>query len=250
MSYVKMFEMVKNEMIEVLEDTTLDNFPEKIDVLSAHIDLMHSLTRLTFYKQNESVSNELLTDKMNADVSLNSSESKGDFESLQETQDTKFSTEEPIKDLPPSLKDDGGRSMYLFERKLEGGYVAKINGYVPEAIIRKQGLQHHDYVYAQEIESSGERKRFLYSLAKRAEESAPTDRVQISLCMLESRGKQLIVRESMDSTGEDFFKKHPNLEFVIQERDITRLFLEEGDLVDIAFYEGNIENQKVIWVHH
>ncbi|MBP1309203.1 hypothetical protein JOD82_002223 [Paenibacillus sp. 1182] len=45
MSYVKMFEMVKNEMIEVLEHTTLDDFSAKIDVISAHIDFMHSLTR-------------------------------------------------------------------------------------------------------------------------------------------------------------------------------------------------------------
>ncbi|MBP1309202.1 hypothetical protein JOD82_002222 [Paenibacillus sp. 1182] len=58
------------------------------------------------------------------------------------------------------------------------------------------------------------------------------------------------MRESMDSTGEEFFKKHPDLEFVIQERDIARLSLEEGDLVDIAFYERNIESQRVIWVHH
>ncbi|MFF2531271.1 DUF2325 domain-containing protein [Brevibacillus sp. NPDC058079] len=269
----EVFNLSKKELIETLQNSTLETILSQKELIQSYFEFFESMHRLLENKNKHShstiqeetslvaspvevlsVTNEVHNNESVPDVDSQDPEKQqeqGQVEVGNESQslfDKLLSEEQNQLQTYPHLVDS--RPVYLFERKLEGGFVPAIEGYVPEITLRKLDLQHHDYVYARELQSGfGERKRFIYDFAKRSENPGRTGRVQISFCLVESYDNNFFVRKSMESSSKAYLMENPELFFTLQDKDIERLGIKEGDLVDIAFYEDKPESFKVIWVH-
>jgi hypothetical protein len=250
--YEEVFESTKESLIEVLKKTTLNDYSLKQESISAHLEFIVSLKKMA--DCNKIINSELIIDEQPVEFIKNEENSLQVIESICNPEKELLEGFELINnetEISSSLTsvDDHGRMIYLFERKLEGGFLSAINAFVSEGTLRKLEVKHHDYLYAREIEPLDDRKRYVYSFAKRGDLSDPIARVQISYCLIELLEGKLIVRKSLESTSNNFFVNSGEFTFTLQERDIERLSLKEGDLVDIAFYENHMDTHKVIWVH-
>lgn len=146
-----------------------------------------------------------------------------------------------------SVLQNNGRRMYLFERKLRGGFLQEITAFVPEEFIRNHNLEHNCYLYAEEM--PGKQGKYRYELAKESEDTVCPNRTQIDFCLVK-RGDygRLYVDESY-KTGAIRIDEVP-YEFVIE--DIYAFNdgpIQAGDVIDIAFPTDNPSKMRVIWRH-
>ncbi|WPS85287.1 hypothetical protein SMD22_01280 (plasmid) [Brevibacillus halotolerans] len=263
----EVFESTKSDLIQTLQNATFENIMSKKELVDSYFTFFESMNLLMKCKSkdNEDVnieaSNPEITETTNfvnqEYVSKNTVQflDKQQVNSLQELNKKPNSLfEELLIEEENSFKSgnqsEHPRPMYRFERKLVGGYIPDIDGFVPEGIVRKLELHHHDYIYAKEITKSfGEPKKYMYEFAKRDDNPEQIERVQISYCKVESYNENLFIRESMEAQSNKYFLNNPKLLFELQPKDIEWFKIKEGDFVDIAFYRGNEKNCKVIWIH-
>lgn len=138
-------------------------------------------------------------------------------------------------------------NMYKVERKLRGAFVPDIEGYIPEAVVRMKNIEHGDYVYAKPIAShKAGQKRFEYELAKKSSETAPSGRIEYRACPVEKDGHMLVVNKS-SVTGEMIRVNDAPYSVLIRDSDIQQFDLQEGDVVDIAFYQNNPSTATIVW---
>ncbi|MED2003043.1 DUF2325 domain-containing protein [Brevibacillus laterosporus] len=141
------------------------------------------------------------------------------------------------------------RPMYLFERKILGGYLPKIDAIVPEGLVRRLGLEHHDYVYATEVASFHHFKKYHYELAKKADIVIQIDRVEYKYCPIELDGSLLVVRKSLETDLDIRIDGVPQ-SIRIPDFEISRIkpSLSEGDIIDIAFPDGKPELCRITYI--
>ena len=184
MDFEQIFETAKQEMMEDLEGLTLSNFLEKKELIYAHIHFMESIQELRESKMRCSQNNLDMHDESAVPSDINPPNAEQTREASLESQ-------------------EGERKMYLFKRSVLGGYLPELNAIVPEGIVRKLGLENHDYVYATEVPNSNpEKKKYVYELAKKAEHPIPCDRVQYNYCPIEMDGSIMVVRRSLEIDDE------------------------------------------------
>lgn len=230
MDFEQIFETAKQGMMEDLEGLTLNNFLEKKELIYAHIHFMESIQELRESKMRCSQNNLDMHDESAVPSDINPPNAEQTREASLESQ-------------------EGERKMYLFKRSVLGGYLPELNAIVPEGIVRKLGLENHDYVYATEVPNSNpEKKKYVYELAKKAEHPIPCDRVQYNYCPIEMDGSIMVVRRSLEIDDEIRIGEIP-YSVRIPDEDIIRLNLKEGDIVDIAFPTGKPEKCRVLFVH-
>lgn len=230
MDFDQIFDTAKQEMMKDLAGLTLSNFSEQKELIYAHIQFMESIQKLRESKVKCLPSNlDMLADST---ISSEIKSSEGE------------QTEEVF-----SESQEGERKMYLFKRAVLGGYIPELNAIVPEGIVRKLGLENHDYVYATEVPNSNpEKKKYIYELAKKAENPVPCDRVQYNYCPIEIDGSIMVVRRSLEIDDDIRINEVP-YSVRIPDEDIIRLNLQEGDIVDIAFPIGKPDKCRVLFVH-
>lgn len=228
MNIESLFEATKKDMIHTLERCRIEHMAVCHEAVTIYNQVLESLSRLDAFKKNHH------------DIFSDTSEAIVVQEEVQEISSVAALSTEPSNSLE--------RPMYVFERKLRGGYVPDINGFVPEAIVRRLDLHHHDYVYADEIPSESEdsRKWYTYELAKKVGAADPKERVQLNYCPVEREGNFLVVRKCLED-GNDIRIHDVPYTLLLNDEDIREFSIQEGDIIDVAYFDGKPERHKVLW---
>lgn len=156
--------------------------------------------------------------------------------------------EEEVIIVDDTIKDKA----YPFERKLKGGFVDEINGWVPEKIVRELELRHGDLVYAYEIplpENQDSPPHYSFEVAERRHQPEPPNRVQLNLCRV--KDDRLLDRFVVEETVNGALLKYNDspMMFSLDPEDVRAFNLEDGDIIDIAYYKGKEDKPKVLWKH-
>lgn len=140
--------------------------------------------------------------------------------------------------------------VYQFHRNLRGGYINELEAFVPEAIVRRLGIKHGDYLKADKAQTDyGRSQRYMYTLVEKGNEPEREERVQYNLCqMLQDESGEFYVDHSIESDESIVVNGEP-CKITVCDREIKEFNLVVGDLVDVAFYTGSADKSKVIWKH-
>ncbi|MCU5282433.1 DUF2325 domain-containing protein [Bacillus cereus] len=247
-------EQIKKELVQTIECLTLEHLDEHKKVIKKYFDVLESIKGLE--KKKKSLHNVLAdnTKQLKEDVHIENTE---DSNVEAETTDFKEKKSDSIKSEDKEIEnneihnslDIAKNKMYLFERKIRGGFVPEIDGFVPEKVIRELGLKHHDYVYAiEDGYANRDMKKYQYSLAKRAERYVDDNRIQVNLCPIEKDGNMLVVRKSLEDGKDIKFGEVP-YSFLLNVDEVIDLKLKEEMIVDIAYPADKPDRVKVIWVY-
>lgn len=247
-------EQIKKELVQTIECLTLEHLDEQKKVVKKYFDVLESIKGLE--KKKKSLQNVLAdnTRQLKEDVHIDNTE-----DSSVEAENTGFKEKESdsIKSEEKEIENDkihnsldiAKNKMYLFERKIRGGFVPEIDGFVPEKVIRELGLKHHNYIYAiEDGYANGDMKKYQYSLAKRAEKQVDDNRIQVNLCPIEKDGNMLVVRKSLEDGRDIKFGEVP-YSFLLNVDEVNDLKLKEEMIVDIAYPADKPDKVKVIWVY-
>lgn len=154
------------------------------------------------------------------------------------------------KEVPEQAPAKEIRLSYVFERKLKGGCLPKLNhALLTEELVRNLDLKNGDLLYAEPKEGAyGSKPIYWYEVAERRERKMPVQRVGLGFCPVEAVGNFLVVRKSYE-TGELIRFSEVSMELMLQDNDIREYSLREGDLVDIAYWENAPERPRVVYKH-
>lgn len=145
------------------------------------------------------------------------------------------------------IKEEANQAIYVFERKLRGGLVhlPDADYFIPEQMVRDMNVTHGD-----EVEITGEymhkgMKRFNFRIVNRIGEPLK-NRIQLDEYVVTSSedSKSLILHSDINGNREVF--EHT---YHISHNDIANYSIEEGSVVDAAYYEDNPEGISIIFKH-
>lgn len=215
----KVLEMAKIDMKEIVEEIKLENLVEVKEKFLNYFSFLESL--LTLEKTNYKTSfNELKKTK----------------EDIVENQ----KKEEKLKE----------EKIFTFERKLKGGFLPEIGVYVPEGVIRKMRIETGDKLKIREIQNEeAEDKKYFFELVEKTEQKFEDERVEIEYCLVEKDGSILVVNRSLTNGGVDIKIGETHHTFLVRDKDIRELGLQEGDIVDIAYNKNSPHIYKIVWKH-
>ncbi len=234
-------------MIKTLEYTMPEHLSKNKDLFESYFELLKSVENLIETKK-KNMSNwithldetgEKRTLSTDAEILITDKQVELEDENQENTIDSTVSSVfENIDNQIQTIE----RPIYLFERKILGGYLPKIDAIVPEGLVRRLGLEHHDYVYATEVASFYHFKKYHYELAKKVDIAIPTDRIEYKYCPIELDGSILVVRKSSETDLDIRIDGVPQ-SICIPDFEISRIKppLREGDIIDIAFPDGKPE---------
>lgn len=211
---------VKQEMLIIIEKTTLHNIKSHRSMLIDYFDFLETLYRLpTFHTTQLDGSAEM------------------DLKEIQQKQDQ-------------IIENQLDSPVYTFERKLRGGLFPALNYPIPEKMVRELGLEHNDIVKIIKSEViKGAGIRYWFELVEKGNKGNDNQRVQFNYCIVE-RDPQLGSFMVRKTATDDIKVNGIPFTFLLSQKDATDFNIEVGDIVDIAYYENNIESQKVIWKHN
>lgn len=218
--------LLKSNMKNVVDFIEKDNYEESFRIIEFQFGLLRQLYELGDLQQSFGTDPTIKEDNLKADspcVIVNS---------------------EP--EVVEQVDSSDGRPMYQVTRRLRGASVEDIEGYIPESVLRDLDIEHGDYVYAKLIDS--EQNRYLYELAEKVEGDNPTNRVEYAYCPVEVDGDMLVVNKSLIAGDRVRYDGSPYT-VLINQGDVERYALSEGDLIDVAFYDNNPSSVRVVWKH-
>jgi hypothetical protein len=154
--------------------------------------------------------------------------------------------DEPVAQVEDQAQLDD--ELCTFERKLRGGIIREIGeGYfIPERMVRDMGLEHGDKVRIRDTSKFGDLTRYHFELAEKANMSDPQGRIQFNYCVVESTATSFILRRH---AGGDIMIDGYKDSLKLPIKDTQDFHLCEGDLIDVAFYENNVDSIRVLWKH-
>lgn len=242
--------MMKTNMKNTIDLMQSDNLEDCFKVLTSQYEVLKQLFSLE--SMMAGVGFTQATQEMITDESVATQETVDEAETIKTVhEDIKepAMVEAPETPVEASQEVSESRPMYRVERKLRGAYVADINGFIPESVVRSEGIEHGDYVYAEPIgtNSSG-CNYFSYVLAKKSDTEIADDRVEYLYCPVEKDAYMYVVTKS-SATGEKIRVDEMPFTVKIDDADLERFDIKEGDVIDIAFYKDNPMGAKVIWKH-
>lgn len=260
-----MLNLIKKDMIQTIRQLNFENEKVQKELLDKQLSVFNSLKELHCFRKEHDVASieedvviqetcledesHCLKKDIETDVHISEEALSVEEDDADEEDAIKKSVEEKVK-LPESQVklEESDKPMYRFERKIRGGYVKEIEGYVPEGIVRKLGLEHGDMVYATPIVSDETQRRFLYELARKGDGKDSLDRVQYNFCVVKKESGYYMVEKS-EETGENITYQDAPYTIVLDQNDVREYGIKEDDLIDIAFLKDKPEMVKVIWVH-
>lgn len=244
----KLVKMAKQDMTNIVEDLTVENIDNFIKKMNYYFDYLRAIPFL-----NDNIVSEETTAEP-----IISNEMEVIDEPVIEYEQPILEQEEiiihnealPERNSTPNQVENDGEAIYLFERKLSGGFVSALQSVVPEEIVRRLELENGDYVKAKpNYNNESEMKRYYYQLAKKGEGKPSENRSEFNYCLVEKDGNTLVVNESLLDGGAVVKFNEITHTFVLRNEDIIRLGIEEGDIIDIAYQTNDPSYYKVIWKH-
>ncbi len=157
-----------------------------------------------------------------------------------------------IQEKNSPRKKQGRTYIGKLNRQLKGGFLAPHNNvYVPESVIRSQGLNHNDSIEATLLFKTPETKRnkYDYRVIERANNHDGEKRLQLNHCIV--KYDPTINRFYFDSTLDDTTISHQNktMKFLLNDWDTEPFFIKEGDIIDYAFFENDCQKGRICWKH-
>ncbi|MCL9628305.1 DUF2325 domain-containing protein [Bacillus subtilis] len=140
---------------------------------------------------------------------------------------------------------------YVLERKLNGGWLNEINRFVPEKYIRKLDLGDGDRISAEYIGN----ERFHFELVEKNEDAnRRCKRREIKYGVVKKVGDRYLVEEQLIDGGIKNIKVNGDLcSFLLTDFHLNEfgddLEIEDGTIVDIAYWDGDVTTFKIVWVH-
>lgn len=242
--------LMKEHMKKMIDYMQHDNYEDCFRVLSTQYDALKKLYDIECLKTEVG-----MVDEPESQEAIQDIETPQEVEEVIQTVIDSDSDKMPV-DEPQTVYDgtsgisDSLRPMYRVERKLRGAYIPEIDAFIPEKVLRQENIQHGDYVYAEPTgtNSSGQ-KQFIYELAKKApQKEEPEGRVEYLYCPVEKDVYMYVVKRS-GITGENIRLDEVPFTIVINNDDLERFNIQEGDLVDVAFYKNNPDSARIVWKH-
>lgn len=229
-------ELLKKDMIEAINVLNFENLDIQKELLEKHFNVFQSLQELhSFKNQHHLISNPITLNERNENI-------------LTEERSEQMK-KEAIIEKKEKMTTLTTKPMYRFERKIKGGFVPEIEGFVPEGIVRKLGIQHGDMVYASPMETDDLNSRhFRYEIAQKGEGKDASDRVQFNYCPVKKEAGRLVVEKS-EETGQYIRYEDSLYTVILDEFDVQEHQIKEGALIDIAFPVGKPNLAKVLWTH-
>lgn len=242
--------MMKENMKNTIDLMRSDNLEDCFKVLTSQYEVLKQLFSLE--SMMVGVGFMQTTQEIITDESVAAQETVDEPETIKAINDDieeLAMAEAPETPVEASQEVSESRPMYRVERKLRGAYVADINGFIPESVVRNEGIEHGDYVYAKPIGTNSlGSKHFSYALAKKSDTEIADDRVEYLYCPVEKDSCMYVVTKS-SVTGEKIRVDEMPFTVKIDDADVERFDIKEGDVIDIAFYKNNPMGAKVIWKH-
>lgn len=265
-----MLEQAKEDMLTIINTLNMDNIAESTERIHEYITLLKVIPNLmdshhtptkenkdNKFKENELVDyeNSFIEDNVTTPgvqekvTSINGFHEKlknGLLSQIIDSDNTENNEDHIKKEQEIKSEPVQSRPIYQFQQKLKGGIIEKLEAYVPESAVRQLGLEHGDYVTAEEghVEKDGTKKYF-YQLAEKGKGSPPEGRIELRYGIIKKSGHCLIVQEN--AMGEEVRIGDAPFTFRLRENDIQEFNLTENDIVDVACYENNAEYTKVVW---
>lgn len=229
MNKVSILEAAKNDMIYLLQETDLDHLEQTKDSLRNYFSFLEQMTEL----EDFSVPEESQAEK-------NESLEESDYINKTEVFESgEIEYEDTNTDVTVSEDTDS----YLVERKIRGAYVPEIDGFIPEGVIRRIGIQHNDYVHAEKIDDN----KYDYTIAAKGEGIEPEYRKQFNYCIVEFEAGNLVAKRTFENV--DIRYNEVPFTIILNNEDIIKFKVAEGDIVDIAFPHDRPDKNKIIWKH-
>lgn len=146
-------------------------------------------------------------------------------------------------------QDVAKEGVYPFRRLLSGGTLNSDMIYVPEKAIRQLDICHGDLVRAILMKKHHEKNIYRYEVVESKNSPDPCERNQFSYGIVK-------YNESSHShyADEDIYHNPLLVDGVhsialLSERDEETYNIMTGDIVDIAWYDGELSKARVIWKH-
>ncbi|MEV3529119.1 hypothetical protein ABND85_20695 [Paenibacillus larvae] len=141
--------------------------------------------------------------------------------------------------------------LYEFRRKLIGGFVmgAAYDGsniFVKETDVKRMGLENGDKLA---VKPFGQEYMYDYHIVEKSK-NPTTDRVQVDFCFVEEINGQFCVQKRY--AGSEIVPiniGNDNIVLYLGEQDVINKRIQDGDLINVAFYEGNTDHVRVLWKH-
>lgn len=222
----KILNELKDEISKKVNRLTYENAEEIKEEIQDFLDVIINLKCLRFEKDKNYVSTY---DKpLNDNKSIHTNEKESYYNQDQ---------------------DEGiiGKT-FSFSRKLVGGVITDLNGgyLLPEKMVRDMGLEDGDVVKVVGEKNTDDKSQYLFQIEEKSNVSNHI-RVEVPFCKVEKEAGEYVVKESLN--GIIRFDEIP-FTFILQEKDITRLDITVGDIVDVAFYRNNPSTARVTWKHN
>lgn len=218
----------KADLQELIKDITLENITEKRTLINRYIDLIEMLKDIVDTKESPEIPKDATF-----------------VEPIEQGR-----SDHALDNINEEPRDNNSEQLYVFERRLRGGFVPELETVVSESAVRGLNLRHGDLLRVTNVSDDGTKKRYRFGLGKRVEDVQSTDRVEIRYCVVEDNYGQLVVRDMGVLLEGD--KRPENLPetYILRDKDIVEFEIISGDIVDIAFFAPTPDYIRVIFKHH
>jgi hypothetical protein len=237
-------ELLKKEMIEAVNVLNFENVDVQKELLEKQFSVFQSLQDLHSFKREHEINQEQ-TDLSTVQETPSVSQKECKPVAVETVSEK---TEETIEIPNEKTVTLTTKPTYRFERKIKGGFVPEIEGFVPEGIVRKLDLHHGDMVYATPMETEDNSRHFRYEIVEKGDGKDAPDRVQFNYCAVKKEAGRFVVDRSEESGN---YIRHDDCVYtvILDDSDVLDLRIKEGSLIDIAFPVGKPNLAKVLYTH-
>lgn len=225
MDKVNILEEAKNDMICLLKEMDLEHLDHTKESLLKYFSFLEKMSELEDFPVPEESQAE-------------------ESQSLEEPDDINEAEVFELEETNTDVTAAEDKESYLVERKIRGAYVPEIDGFIPEGVIRRLGIEHNDYVHAEKIDDS----RYVYTIAAKGEGIDPEHRRQFNYCFIENEAGRLVAKRTFGNV--DIRYNEVPFTIILNNEDIIKFKVGEGDIVDIAFPHDRPDRNKIIWKHN
>ncbi|MEV2909476.1 hypothetical protein ABNF65_12705 [Paenibacillus larvae] len=122
------------------------------------------------------------------------------------------------------------------------------NIFFKETDVKRMGLENGDKL-AVAVKPFGQEYMYDYHIVEKSK-NPTTDRVQVDFCFVEEINGQFCVQKRY--AGSEIVPiniGNDNIVLYLGEQDVINKRIQDGDLINVAFYEGNTDHVRVLWKH-
>ncbi|MEW6064951.1 MAG: DUF2325 domain-containing protein [Bacillota bacterium] len=139
--------------------------------------------------------------------------------------------------IPDDEEEPEGRVTGPFSRLAKGGviYGEDAEVFMPEIWVRKLGVEQGDWLAADPLGTLHDSMLYEFTVLERHNQKDKCKRVAIIAPLLYHAGEWMVFSEEEQTT------------LTLNPREVRSLGLQEGDLIEVAYLEGDIARARIAW---